>query len=456
MLEIAVPCAFAGAVALVVRPLAAKLGKRRFIIDFAWAPLLAVAVLLLLGQADPAAVLAGITGNGTIKPLTIIVLFFSLAYVCISIDMTGLFKFVALHAASGAGTSARKLFMTFFGLSAVFTVFTSNDIVILTLTPIILYFCKYTGMKPWPFLAAQFLAANIFSTTLYIGNPTNIIVAQAYGIGFVEYSAWMVLPTLAAGGTCLLLAWRVLGKDLPPAFTPPPGMDPREALTDKPGAIIGSCALASCLALLVVAPVFHWDMGLICLAFAVGLLVKDALHDRLDRRRARGEIPGGSRLRRGVTRVPWKIMPFVLGMFVLVELLDRAGWVAVLGSGLGTVQASLGVAGATFFTCIVSALACNVMNNQPMTILFTKMLQGAAMLPPAVARASMLALVLGSNFGANFTLVGALAGIMWASITRTQGVTIEPRRFARLGFTVMPLVIAAACTVLAIELLVAG
>ena len=54
---------------------------------------------------------------------------------------------------------------------------TSNDIVILTLTPIIAYFCKYTGSDPLPFLFVQFFSSNIWSIILIIGNPTNIIVA---------------------------------------------------------------------------------------------------------------------------------------------------------------------------------------------------------------------------------------------------------------------------------------
>ncbi len=31
---------------------------------------------------------------------------------------------------------------------------------------------------------------------LFVGNPTNIIVAQAYRMSFIGYSKWMALPTL--------------------------------------------------------------------------------------------------------------------------------------------------------------------------------------------------------------------------------------------------------------------
>lgn len=53
-----------------------------------------------------------------------------------------------------------------------------------------------------PYLLAEFAAANLWSMALFVGNPTNIIVAQAYKMSFVGYSKWMLLPTL---GGCLLL-----------------------------------------------------------------------------------------------------------------------------------------------------------------------------------------------------------------------------------------------------------
>jgi arsenical pump membrane protein len=71
--------------------------------------------------------------------------------------------------------------------------------------------------------------------------------------------------------------------------------------------------------------------------------------------------------------------------------------------------------------CYLSALACNILNNQPMTILFTKILQHPAfVVDPVAAKAAMYGLIMGSNFGANFTIIGALAGIMWVQILQDK------------------------------------
>lgn len=123
-----------------------------------------------------------------------------------------------------------------------------------------------------------------------------------------------------------------------------------------------------------------------------------------------------------------------------------------------------------FIMCFLAALFCNILNNQPMTILFTKiMLSSDFILSSSVKQASMYALIMGSNFGANFTVIGALAGIMWKSIlshksmfelcffaNRSSDISMTYLTFAKYGFIIMPLVVAAACLVYSIELAIIG
>jgi Na+/H+ antiporter NhaD/arsenite permease-like protein len=65
--------------------------------------------------------------------------------------------------AHDAGTS-EQLTMRVFWLSTVLTYFTSNDMVIVSLTPLILELCNQSKrMKPLPMLIAKFIAANTSS-----------------------------------------------------------------------------------------------------------------------------------------------------------------------------------------------------------------------------------------------------------------------------------------------------
>ena len=56
----------------------------------------------------------------------------------------------------------------------------------------------------------------------------------------------------------------------------------------------------------------------------------------------------------------------------------------------------------------------------------------------------MLATVIGSNLGAFFTPVGALAGIMWSGILKRHGVKFGYGDFLKMGVTVALPALAAA------------
>lgn len=54
-------------------------------------------------------------------------------------------------------------------MASLLTVATSNDVVILTLTPIVCHFAKATRTDPTPLLFLEFYAANIWGMVLLIG-----------------------------------------------------------------------------------------------------------------------------------------------------------------------------------------------------------------------------------------------------------------------------------------------
>lgn len=211
-------------------------------LDYGLAPILCVAVLLATSVIDFNFIVRGIVGCENIKPYSIIILILSLSYICISLDLTGLFEYVALNVVKLSGSSGKKLFVYIFLLTSFLTLFTSNDVVILTITPIILYMCSSAAISPIPFLFAQFFAANISGMGLYVGNPTNIVIADAYGISFAEFDRWMLLPAILAMVTCLLMLWLVFRRKVPNEIKMPQ-VDPQLALKDRSGAIFGLVVL---------------------------------------------------------------------------------------------------------------------------------------------------------------------------------------------------------------------
>ncbi|WIA38186.1 hypothetical protein OEZ86_001535 [Tetradesmus obliquus] len=385
--------------------------------------------MLATGSLNGRTLAAGIVGDATLKPYGILILFMALAYISTSLDMTGCFGWLALHITRRSKGNGRLLFLLYFAVSSIITVFTSNDIAIMTLTPIIYYFSAATGTDAVPYLTAMFTAANIWSMLLFVGNPTNIIVAVAYQMSFGDYSRWMALPTLGAGLGCLAVLLLVHARRMPKHLALP-DLQPALLLLDKPGAAFGSFNILGCLGLLAAAPSLGWELWPVTL-----------------------------------------VVPFVLGMFILVEGLNATGWVDRLawwlGSGVrGSVWAALFAVGS------FSVLLANLANNQPMTILMTRVCMSPVFAQAAAAAAAgapaagglissgsssnadlssptsmasmadgssrvpigaAFAVVIASNVAANFTVMGALAGIMFVNILQRKGLrTVNYATFSRL------------------------
>src|SRR5574339_544786 len=77
-------------------------------------------------------------------------------------------------------------------LSAVF----SNDVVCLSVAPVLAAACSRRGLDPVPFLLALACAANVGSAATLIGNPQNMLIGQALDLSFSGYLL-AALPTCA-------------------------------------------------------------------------------------------------------------------------------------------------------------------------------------------------------------------------------------------------------------------
>ena len=111
-----------------------KIGKIQ--LDTYWMVALLGAVILLCSLLAPIQEVGKqLIGNSEINPLKILVLFFSMTIISIYLDELGLFKYLANAATKKAKNNQYFLFFILYALTAVLTIFTSNDVVILTLTP---------------------------------------------------------------------------------------------------------------------------------------------------------------------------------------------------------------------------------------------------------------------------------------------------------------------------------
>ncbi|MBP5216490.1 MAG: hypothetical protein J6038_01490 [Bacilli bacterium] len=402
-----------------------RIGKLR--LGSFWIIALVGAVLLLaLSLAPIEEVFHELTSNTSVNPLKIIVLFFSMTLLSIFLDEVGLFKHLAAFAAKKAKKNQFALFIILYALTALLTIFTSNDIVILTFTPFICFFCKNSKINPIPYLVAEFTAANTWSLMLIIGNPTNIYLATSAGIGFFDYFQIMALPTLCAG----VVEFSVLFLLFHNKLKMPLQVNEEDCpIKNKAALIIGLVHLAACLAFLIVSNYINMEMWLIALIAAGSLLLSASLMCLITKK-------DWNYIGDSFKKLPYQLVPFFLSMFVIVVALNHQGISERIAEFLGHTNTIWTYGFSSFFVS-------NLINNIPMSILFSDL---------CADNAAIYASIVGSNIGAFLTPTGALAGIMFTNLVNEHETKFSFLEFIKYGAVVSLPIIATTLFVLSLSI----
>ena len=375
-------------------------------------PVLGALVLAFSGALSWSEIFGGLTAPTAMNPIKILILFFSMTLISVFLDAAGFFRYLAERMLSRAKGSQLSLFLTLYVTVSVLTVFTSNDIIVLTFTPFICYFTRNAKIDPLPYLFCEFIAANTWSMLLIIGNPTNIYLGTGAGLSFFGYIKVMALPTLLAGLGSLAALLLLFRKKL---REPLQRTEPAVHRLDRPLVGLGVLHLSLCILFLVLSSYIDLPMWLIALVAFLSLFVTATVY-LLARQRSLVVI------RETLKRAPLEMAPFVLSMFVLVLALEKYGVTRELALLLNRFPAEWGYG-------ISSFLAANLMNNIPMSVLFERITAGGE-------AAALYASIIGSNLGAFFTPIGALAGIMWMQLLRAHDIRLSFGRFTRYGAAV--------------------
>ena len=423
--------------AVIIPSIHIKFKKVDFYMDSFWIAPFIAAIVVLCAQIIPfVTAMKGLWSFSTLNPIGILILFYSMVYISKFLDTTGFFQFCAVWALSKAGKSGKKLFFIIYAIVSVLTIFTSNDVVILTFTPFIHYFSKAAGVSSKPFLFAEFFAANTWSMIFIISNPTNVVLGTGFGQDFGKFVKYMVLPTFAGGITNVFLIYFLFRRQINKEFKVDHDLgDPMQHVQSKLDMyvaiffMLGSIIIMACSSI----PGFNVEMWQIAGIMALVLLVYNIVVDVKN-----WHQEGPSKLRRIFSTLPYPIIPFLIALFILVNALSIKGFFAAIGDGIGQLtnvseQISVSIFG------ILSTLAANILNNIPMSVAFVPILQETSN-PPSIG--SVYAAVVGANLGANLTPLGALAGLMWLGILKQQKIDIGFKQFMQIGFIVTPICLA--------------
>lgn len=390
-----------------------------------WLIALLGAILLISFRMIPISFLfKSLTESSSVNPLKILILFISISFLSIVLDELGFFNFISVKAINLVKNSQWSLFFIIYFLVATLTIFTSNDIVILTFTPFICYFAKKGKINPIPYLVMEFINANTYSMLLSIGNPTNIYLSSSFNVSFLTYFVKMLLPTIFASLASLLMLVLLFRRDLnKPISTIRIEEIP---LKNKKLIIINLIHLALTTILLAISNYINLEMWLVALVCASSLLIFVIIHTIREH---------DSLAKYTIKRLPFNLIPFLISMFTIVLCLNYQGVILKISSLFIKLSNSKAQTSLTYL--ISSTLACNLINNIPMTIFFSNIINCAN---PLYLNNAIYATIVGSNIGAYLTPIGALAGIMWMSILKKQDIKYNFLSFIKYGIIIVPVV----------------
>ncbi len=367
--------------------------------------------------------------DSEINPVKILVLFISMTVLSIFLDELGFFGYLANVTLKRAKTSQTKLFIYLYVAVSILTVFTSNDVIILSFTPFICYFCKNAKISPIPYLTAEFVAANTLSMMLIIGNPTNIYLATNYGFDFIEYFKVMLIPTLLSGITAFLVLFLLFKKNLSQKIE---GEASYILIADKVSLIVGLAHLLICTVLLAISSYIGLEMWIVSLSAVISLFIFSTVYSLI-----RGYKPYV--VKNCLVRAPYQLIPFVLSMFIMIIIIEKEGVTSFIAKLIGSDFSILKYG-------IASFLSANLINNIPMSALFSSVISSAS---AEITTGAVFASIIGSNIGAFLTPIGALAGIMWNNILHNHNVKYSYLDFVKTGFIVaLPTLLVALLTLM--------
>lgn len=297
----------------------------------------------------------------------------------------------------------------------------ANDGAALILTPILLAKMRILKLNTKTILA--FLLAGGFisdsaSLPFVFSNLTNIVTANYFEIGFLQYLSNMFIPYIVSTIVSILVLWLILKNDIPKEIDISLLKNPDEVLKNKTLFKFSWFFLVLLLFAYFIGDAFNLPISIFALGGGLIFLGIASYY-----KSAKAWLT--------IKTAPWQVVWFSIGLYIVVYGLKNAGLTDYLTMILNDLV-QRGDAIAIIGTGFISAFLSAIMNNMP-----TVMVMDIA-LKDIPNEALAYANIIGCNLGPKMTPFGSLATLLWLHVLSKKGVKIGFWQYSKFGLMVTP------------------
>ncbi|GAB6157619.1 ArsB/NhaD family transporter [Desulfotomaculum varum] len=336
---------------------------------------------------------------------------------------SGVFEYLAVKAAKQSKGEPLAIMVALSLITAVLSALLDNVTTVLLIVPVTFSIARALEINPMPILMAEVLASNIGGTATLIGDPPNIMIGSAVGLGFMDFVVNLTpIVIVVMVVTIYILKWIyrkqfVVREELKQNIM---AMNENDEIKDPVLLKKALFVLAVTIGGFLLHQYVHLESATIALFGAALLLL-------LTR-----EEP-----EHALEAVEWPVIFFFAGLFILVGGLEKVGvieWIA---------QKALELTGGEMLTTgmlilWLSAIASAFVDNIPFVATMIPLIQDMGRLG-GITNLDPLwwSLSLGACLGGNGTIIGASANVVVAGMAEKQGIRFTFLGFMKVAFPLM-------------------